>query len=99
MNMRRYLHALRFAVDHQANAYRFTLVIRRTGGRAIWQLDPAMHLASAEAAAAAGWASTLPGSGIAEYFSAAFAASSVRQLLLTVEVAAPPAPRHRCRRQ
>lgn len=40
----RYLHALRFALSRQANAYGFTLVIWGTGALATWQLgkpDPA----------------------------------------------------------
>lgn len=40
----RYGHALRFALDRQANAYGFTLVIWGTGALATWQLgnpDPA----------------------------------------------------------
>ncbi|HEY1564085.1 MAG TPA: hypothetical protein VGF72_05315 [Gaiellaceae bacterium] len=42
--MSRYLHALRFALSNQANAYGFTLVVWGTGSLAIWQLgkpDPA----------------------------------------------------------
>lgn len=42
--MSRYLHALRFALGNQANAYGFTLVVWGTGRLATWQLgkpDPA----------------------------------------------------------
>lgn len=133
--MSRYLHALRFALSNQANAYGFTLVVWGAGALAIWQLgkpDPAdvfaylggalvsislivavvfgiwhpfetpepprrpfsaMHLASAPAAAAAGWALTLLLDGAAGFFVAAFLAVGVYQLLLAVEVAVALAPR------
>lgn len=135
--MSRYLHALRFALSNQANAYGFTLVVWGTGALAIWQLgepDPAdvfaylggalvsislivavvfgiwhpfqtpqpprrpfsaMHLASAPAAAAGGWALTLVLDGAEGFFVAAFLAVGLYQLLLAVEVAAALAPRPR----
>jgi hypothetical protein len=131
----RYLHALRFALGNQANAYGFTLVVWGTGALATWQLgkaDPvdvfaylggalvsvslivavafgisrpfetpepprrpfsAMHLASAPAAAAAGWALTLLLGGFAGFFLAAFLAVGIYQLLLAVEIAVALAPR------
>jgi hypothetical protein len=130
-----YLHALRFALSNQANAYGFTLVVCGTGALAIWQLgepDPAdvfaylggalvsislivavvlgiwhpfetpepprrpisaMHLASAPAAAAAGWALTLLLRGVGGFFlAAAFVPVGVYQLLLAVEIALALAP-------
>jgi hypothetical protein len=131
----RYLHALRFALSNQANAYGFTLVVWGTGALAIWQLgkpDPAdvfaylggalvsislivgvvfgiwrpfeapepprrpfsaMHLASAPAAVAGGWALTLVLVGAWGFFLAAFLAVGIYQLLLGVEVAVALAPR------
>jgi hypothetical protein len=131
----RYLHALRFALANQANAYGFTLVVWGTGALAIWQLgkpDPAdvfaylggalvavslivavvfgiwhpfetpepprrpfsaMHLASAPAAAAAGWALTLLLRGFGGFFVAAFLAVGIYQLLLAAEIALAFAPR------
>jgi hypothetical protein len=59
----------------------------------------AMHLASAPAAAATGWALTLSVSGVAGFFLAAFTASSVYQFLLGIEVAAGLAPRGRRRKR
>lgn len=137
----RYLHALRFALSNQANAYGFTLVIWGSGALCMWQLgepDPAavfaflggalvsislivafvfglwrpfeeiepprrpfsaMHLASAPAAAAAGWASTLLVGGVGGFFVAAFVAVAIYQLLLAGEVALALAPaRKRTRR-
>jgi hypothetical protein len=133
--MSRYLHALRFALSNQANAYGFTLVVWGTGALATWQLgkpDPAdvfaylggalvsislivavvfgiwhpfetpeqprrpfsaMHLASAPAAAAAGWALTLLLGGYGGFFVAAFLAVGIYQLLLAVEIALALAPR------
>lgn len=133
--MSRYLHALRFALSNQANAYGFTLVVWGTGALAIWQLgkpDPAdvfaylggalvsislivavvfgvwhpfespepprrpfsaMHLASAPAATAVGWALTLLLDGAPGLLVAAFLAVGVYQLLLAVEVAVALAPR------
>lgn len=135
MSGSRYLHALRFALSDQADAYGFTLVVWGTGALAVWQLgkpDPAevfaylggalvsislivaivfgvrrpleepesprrplsaMHLASAPAAVAAGWALTPLFGGAAGYFVAAFVAVGVYQLLLAAEVASALAPR------
>jgi hypothetical protein len=52
----------------------------------------AMHLASAPAAAASGWALTLVLGGIGGFFVSAFVAVGAYQLLLAVEVAAALAP-------
>ncbi|HEY1564086.1 MAG TPA: hypothetical protein VGF72_05320 [Gaiellaceae bacterium] len=53
----------------------------------------AMHLASAPAAAAGGWALTLVLDGAGGFFAAAFLAVGIYQLLLAVEVAVALAPR------
>ncbi len=139
--MARYLHALRFALSNQANAYGFTLVVWGTGALAIWQLgraDPAdvfaylggalvsvglivalvfgvrrpfeeiepprrpfsaVHLASAPAAVATGWALTLALGGIGGFFVSAFGAVAVYQALLAVEVAAALSPGRKARRR
>lgn len=55
----------------------------------------AMHFASTPAATAAGWVLTLPVSGVAGFFVAAFAAVGVYQLLLAAEVAAALVPRRK----
>lgn len=59
----------------------------------------AMHLASAPAAAAAGWALAVATSGTVGFFLASFAASGVYQLLLGLEVATALVPGHGRRRQ
>jgi hypothetical protein len=53
----------------------------------------AMHLASAPAAAAVGWALTLLLGGFGGFFVAAFLAVGIYQLLLAVEIAVALAPR------
>lgn len=52
----------------------------------------AMHLASAPAAAAAGWGLTLLLGGFGGFFVAAFLAVGIYQLLLAVEIAVALAP-------
>jgi hypothetical protein len=59
----------------------------------------AMHLASAPAAAAGGWALTLAVGGAGGFFMSAFVAVVVYQVLLAVEVGAALAPGRKGRRR
>jgi hypothetical protein len=68
--MSQYLHALRLALSHHANAYGFTLVVPLGAALVsvglivavvfgVWRSFSVLRFAAASAAAAAGWAPTV----------------------------------------